>query len=92
MVMTLIEPSKGKKIRKKIIILSVVTLVVIWFGAKFYHILKYEETDNAQIEGDIVPVRTVFPGILPLLTSRIMIMYTKARYLLSSTTGILDRK
>jgi membrane fusion protein (multidrug efflux system) len=64
MVMTLIEPSKGKKIRKKIIILSVVTLVVIWFGAKFYHILKYEETDNAQIEGDIVPVRTSVPGYI----------------------------
>jgi len=49
---------------KKIIILSVVALVVAWFGVQFYHILSYEETDNAQIEGDIVPIRTSVPGYI----------------------------
>jgi len=49
---------------KKIIIFSVIALVLGWFGVQFYHILKYEETDNAQIEGDIVPIRTSVPGYI----------------------------
>jgi len=56
------KPKKNKL--KKIIIYSVVTLVLAWFGVQFYHILTYEETDNAQIEGDIVPIRTSVPGYI----------------------------
>jgi len=50
--------------RKKIIIYSVVALVLGWFGVQFYHLLTYEETDNAQVEGDIVPIRTSVPGYI----------------------------
>ena len=56
------KPKKSKL--KKIIILSVVALVLAWFGVQFYHILTYEETDNAQIEGDIVPIRTSVSGYI----------------------------
>lgn len=49
---------------KKIIIYSVIALVLGWFAVQFYHLLKYEETDNAQIEGDIVPIRTSVPGYI----------------------------
>jgi len=53
-----------KKDLKKIIIYSVVAGVLAWFGVQFYHLLTYEETDNAQIEGDIVPIRTSVPGYI----------------------------
>jgi membrane fusion protein (multidrug efflux system) len=56
------EPKKKNSNLKKIIIGVTIFLVVGWFGMKFYHILSYEETDNAQIEGDIVPIRTSVPG------------------------------
>ncbi|WP_431209910.1 HlyD family secretion protein [Puia sp. P3] len=49
---------------KKIIIYSVVAGVLAWFGVQFYHILTYEETDNAQIEGDIIPIRTSVSGYI----------------------------
>src|SRR5215467_2989300 len=54
------EKPKKKKL-KKIIIYTVVAAVLAWFGVQFYHLLTYEETDNAQIEGDIVPIRTSVP-------------------------------
>lgn len=57
------EKPKKKKL-KKTIIYSVVALVLAWFGVQFYHLLTYEETDNAQIEGDIVPIRTSVPGYI----------------------------
>src|ERR1700744_1845629 len=56
------KPQKNN--RKKLIIVSVVTLVLAWFGVQFYHLLTYEETDNAQIEGDIVPIRTSVAGYI----------------------------
>jgi len=56
------EPKK--KNFKKIIIYSAVAGVLVWFGVQFYHLLTYEETDNAQIEGDIVPIRTSVPGYI----------------------------
>jgi membrane fusion protein (multidrug efflux system) len=49
---------------KKIIIYSVVAGVLAWFGVQFYHIFTYEETDNAQIEGDIIPIRTSVSGYI----------------------------
>jgi membrane fusion protein (multidrug efflux system) len=58
------EAKPNKKKLKKIIIYSVVALVLAWFGFQFYHILTYEETDNAQVEGDIVPIRTSVPGYI----------------------------
>jgi membrane fusion protein (multidrug efflux system) len=57
-----IQQKKSNK--KRIIIFSVVALVLAWFGVQFYHLLTYEETDNAQIEGDIVPIRTSVPGYI----------------------------
>jgi membrane fusion protein (multidrug efflux system) len=53
-----------KKNLKKIIIFSSVAIVLAWFGVQFYHLLTYEETDNAQIEGDIVPIRTSVAGYI----------------------------
>ena len=53
-----------KKNLKKIIIFSSVAVVLVWFGLQFYHLLTYEETDNAQIEGDIVPIRTSVAGYI----------------------------
>ncbi|WP_431215856.1 HlyD family secretion protein [Puia sp. P3] len=57
-----IQQKKSNK--KRIIIFSVVALVLAWFAVQFYHLLTYEETDNAQIEGDIVPIRTSVPGYI----------------------------
>jgi len=53
-----------KRNLKKILIYVVVAGVLAWFGVQFYHLLSFEETDNAQIEGDIVPIRASVPGYI----------------------------
>jgi len=52
------------------LIFGVLLLIgLVWGGMKLYHSFLYEETDNAQIEGDIYPVISRVPGKVVAVTA-----------------------
>ncbi|ABB22945.1 HlyD family secretion protein [Pelodictyon luteolum] len=54
---------KGPVSLVKMAVLGVLASIgLIWAGQMIHHSLLYEETDNAQIEGDIYPVISRVPG------------------------------
>ena len=56
------EPAQPPNPMRIIIIGVLLTLGLIWGGSRLYHSFLYEETDNAQIEGDVYPVISRIPG------------------------------
>ena len=56
------EPAQSASPMRFIIIAVLLTLGLIWGGTTLYHSFLYEETDNAQIEGDVYPVISRIPG------------------------------
>ena len=59
------ESSKKKISNKAIYIGSVLGLIVLFFSIKMgYHSLCYETTDDAQIDGNVIPIRTMVTGYI----------------------------
>lgn len=58
-------PSNGKRKRIAIGVLAVVAIVGAAVGIPYYlHSLKYESTDDAYIEGDVIPLSSRVPGYI----------------------------
>ena len=54
------QPKKGVKIG----LLAVILLVAFWITKIILHSVNYEDTDNAQIDGNIIPIRTTVSGFV----------------------------
>jgi len=55
-----------KKMSKKMkIVLGIVAIIVLVFAVKgIYHAIYFESTDNAQIDGNIIPLKTTVSGFV----------------------------
>jgi len=61
------EKKTGKKQipgKVKIVLIIVLTLALTWIASLVIHSIRYEETDNAQIDGNIIPIRTTVTGFI----------------------------
>jgi len=54
------QPKKDVKIG----LLVVILLVAVWITKIIVHSVNYEDTDNAQIDGNIIPIRTTVSGFV----------------------------
>lgn len=64
---TIQEPKK-KRSKVFIIVLALLVIAGAWFGlTKYFHSLHHEETDDAQVEGNIAPVVARIGGYLQKL-------------------------
>jgi membrane fusion protein (multidrug efflux system) len=61
-----IEQKKKRKLsRKTVYLLGAIALLVIGFGIKtIYHASTHESTDNAQVDGNIIPLKTTVTGFI----------------------------
>jgi membrane fusion protein (multidrug efflux system) len=56
------DPAKASNPLRIIIAGVFIAVALIWGGTSIYHSFQYEDTDNAQIEGDVYPVISRIPG------------------------------